>query len=239
MREQYERELRETLWAKNRKLMRQICRASTAGATRASPASAATTPQLDWRVGGAGHRAVAARDAAPRGVARPRSPCAATSWPSARCRCPPREALLIRTLLNHPWLLEAHCEEVAELTLDLARRSPACATPCLSSWPQDIALDRGELRTQLTDLGLDKVVAMAERAITHRSDKFAEPEADAPTWRPAGGMRVALHEAQVGLKRALDAAERAWRAEPSEDDLARIVRAAAAGWPAATAWRSR
>ena len=30
---------------------------------------------------------------------------------------PPREVLLIRTLLNHPWLLEARCEEIAELTL--------------------------------------------------------------------------------------------------------------------------
>ena len=30
---------------------------------------------------------------------------------------PAREALLIRTLLNHPWLLEAHCENVAELAL--------------------------------------------------------------------------------------------------------------------------
>ena len=46
---------------------------------------------------------------------------------------PAREALLMRTLLNHPWLLEARCEEVAELDLDLARRSPACAMPCSSS----------------------------------------------------------------------------------------------------------
>src|SRR6185503_8770467 len=30
---------------------------------------------------------------------------------------PAREALLMCTLLRHPWLLEARCEEVAELTL--------------------------------------------------------------------------------------------------------------------------
>jgi DNA primase len=38
-------------------------------------------------------------------------------------------------------------------------------------------------------------------------------------WRHA----VALHEAQVGLRRQLEAAEQAYRAEPSEDSLARIL----------------
>jgi DNA primase len=63
---------------------------------------------------------------------------------------------------------------------------------------------------------------MAERAITHRSHKFAEPEAEAPDveigWRHA----VALHEAQVGLKRALAAAEQEWQAEPTEETWGRI-----------------
>ena len=53
----------------------------------ALPASGATTPQLDWRVGGARARSArgwAACRAPPR---RRRSRCGATSWPSARCRC--------------------------------------------------------------------------------------------------------------------------------------------------------
>ena len=33
---------------------------------------------------------------------------------------PPREALLMLALVNHPWLLEQQCEEVAELTLTSA-----------------------------------------------------------------------------------------------------------------------
>src|SRR4029077_2281433 len=129
---------------------------------------------------------------------------------------PAREALLIRTLLNHPWLLEARCEEIAELTLTappLARLRDAL----LALLAQNITLERGEMRTQLNGLGLDKVVAMTERAITHRSDRFAEPEADAadvePGWRPA----VARYEAQVGLNRALAAAEREWQAAPTQE----------------------
>ena len=86
-----------------------------------------------------------------------------------------------------------------------------------------VALDRGEVRSQLTKLGLDKVVAMAERAITHKSDRFAEPDADAAGVESGWRHAVALHQSQVGLKRALDAAERDWRAEPSEDAWRRIA----------------
>jgi DNA primase len=64
---------------------------------------------------------------------------------------------------------------------------------------------------------------MAERAITHKSDKFAEPDADARDVEAGWRHAVALHEAQVGLRRALEAAEQAYRAEPSEDALARIL----------------
>jgi DNA primase len=79
------------------------------------------------------------------------------------------------------------------------------------------------LRSHLTSLGVDKVIAMAERAITHKSDKFAEPDADAREVEAGWRHAVALHEAQVGLRRALEAAEQAYRAEPSEDALARIL----------------
>ena len=127
---------------------------------------------------------------------------------------PARETLILSTLLNHPWLLEARCEEVAELALTsppLIRLRDAL----LGLLAQGIALDRGEVRSQLTKLGLDKVVAMAERAITHKSDRFAEPDADAARVEAGWEHAVALHEFQVGLKRALKAAERDWRAEPS------------------------
>jgi hypothetical protein len=71
-------------------------------------------------------------------------------------------------------------------------------------------------------LGLDKIVAMAERASTHKGDRFAEPEADPVEveagWRDA----AAIHETQA-LKEALRAAEQALEADPSEEALERIT----------------
>ena len=95
--------------------------------------------------------------------------------------------MLIATLLNHPWLLEARCEEVAELALTsppLARLRDAL----LELLARNVALDRAQMRTQLTNLGLDKVVAMAERAITHRSDRFAWRMRTPRTSKAAGDM---------------------------------------------------
>ena len=65
---------------------------------------------------------------------------------------PPREVLLIRTLLNHPWLLEARCEEIAELTLT----SPPLARlrdGLLDLLARNATLEREEMRAQLSSRG--------------------------------------------------------------------------------------
>jgi DNA primase len=220
VRDQYERELRETLFAKNRKLVREIAGSNGRRDARYAGKRRDNTA-LDWRVGARATER-SRLGAQPRAGALVTAPMRSNELAGRSMPLPAREALLIQTLLNHPWLLEAHCEEVAELTLTsppLARLRDAL----LELLAQNIALDRGELRTQLTTLGLEKVVAMAERAITHRSDKFAEPEAEAPDVEVGWRHAVALHEAQVGLKRALAAAEREWQAEPTEEAWSRIA----------------
>jgi len=135
---------------------------------------------------------------------------------------PAREALLIRTLLNHPWLLEAHCEDVAKLALSappLARLRDAL----LELLARNISLEREEVRTQLSNSGLVKMVALADRAATHKSDKFAEPEAEVSMVEEGWRHAFALHQAQVGLKQALALAEHDWLAEPTEAAWCRIV----------------
>jgi DNA primase len=135
---------------------------------------------------------------------------------------PPREALLVLTLLNHPWLLEQQCEEVAELALTsppLIRLRDALLELLSAGNP----LDSASVRSHLTASGLDSAVAIAERAITHKSDKFAVAEAAAGEVEAGWRHVLALHETQVGLRLALQAAELAWRAEPSEAAWARIV----------------
>jgi DNA primase len=135
---------------------------------------------------------------------------------------PPREVLLIRTLLNHPWLLEARCEEIAELTLT----SPPLARlrdGLLDLLARNASLEREQLRAQLSNLGLDKILAMVERASTHKSDRFAEPEAASAEVEAGWGDAVAIHETQVGLRQELQAAEQAWATDPSEETWQRIA----------------
>jgi DNA primase len=134
---------------------------------------------------------------------------------------PYREAVLLQTLINHPWLIDDDAEAVAALPFTnqgFARLRDAL----LSLHAEQNFLDRGRVETHLKSQGLAKILALVQRAITHKGDKFAEPEADRATVEAGWRHAAALHTAQVGVKRALMAAERAWHAEGSEEALARI-----------------
>jgi DNA primase len=220
VRRQYETELRQTLWAKTTKETKALTGVDGRRDQRFVGKRRDNT-QPDWRTA---ERARA--EGRPRRLPRGTNPATLAVRSNEVAQkslvVPAREALLMVTLLNHPWLLEAHCEQVAEITLTskpLARLREAL----LQVLNSHTDLERAELRSHLTSLGVDKVIAMAERAITHKSDKFAEPDADAREVEAGWRHAVALHEAQVGLRRALEAAEQAYRAEPSEDALARIL----------------
>ena len=214
VRSHYESELRETLWALNRTVVREIARGQ--GPRQGAGGSARRNNIApDWRI----------RERArlgPTAQAAPQRRQSASPELAARTeRAPAREALLIKTLLNHPWLLDEHAEEIAAMALasaPLARLRDAM----LGSQAVDNNLDSARLRTQLSVTGLGKVVDLVERSVTHRSDRFAEP--DAPRAEVEVGWRhaLALHERQVGLQKSLEAAVQAYHRDGSEDALARI-----------------
>jgi DNA primase len=134
---------------------------------------------------------------------------------------PNREALLLLALLNHPWLAEEQAETVAGLTFT----SPALSRlrdAILSAQALENSLDRISLRSHLSKIGAGKVLGLVERAITHKCDKFAEPEAERTEVEHGWRHALALHERSVGLRRSLEAAERAWHEDRSEDAYARI-----------------
>lgn len=134
---------------------------------------------------------------------------------------PYREALLLRTLLNHPWLVDHYAERISNLEFSL----PAFAKlrdAILSLKSNDISLDSSRLRTQLEAQSLQQVIDLVERAITHKSDRFAEADADSAEVEAGFCHALALHERQIGLKRALEAAEREFLEEGSEESLARL-----------------
>lgn len=132
-----------------------------------------------------------------------------------------REALLLLTLLNHPWLIEEEAEVLARLTLT-SEPLQRLRNALLAALALDIPLDRAELRSQLDVLGVGRIVDLVERTITHRSDKFADPDADRAEvdagWRHA----LAMHERHVDLRQSLAAAEREWEQDGNETALARI-----------------
>ena len=220
VRDQYQRELRETLWVKNRRSMRDI--AGSGGQRSAQVAGKRrNNAQLDWRIGARATERTR-MGGLPRAAALTVAPMRSNELAVRTLPLPAREALLIRTLLNHPWLLEAQCEEVAALTLTsrpLAQLRDALLEIVADNGPLDIAA----LRDQLAKRGLDKVVATADRADTHKGDRFAEPGTPPDEVETGWRHAMALHEKQVGLRGALEAAERDYHAEQSEEALARIL----------------
>ncbi len=220
VRRHYESELKATLWEKNRRATRDLAGFNGRRDARFAGKRRNNT-EVDWRVAERARTEGRVRKL-PRSVNPASLAVRSNELAERTLPLPAREALLVVTLVNHPWLLEARCEEVAEVGLTsppLVRLRDAL----LGLLAQGITLDRDEVRTHLSTLGLDKVVAMAERAITHRSDKFAQADTDAASVESGWGHAVALHQAQVGLKRALDAAERDWQANPSEEAWGRIA----------------
>ncbi len=141
---------------------------------------------------------------------------------SAQADVPPyREAVLIRTLLNHPWLLDEHSETVAEIHFSSSSLS-RLRDAVVSAHVTESSLDRAGLRTQFKALSLDKVMDLVERAITHKGDKFSEPDAEPPEVEAGWRHTLAMHERQSGLRKSLAEAERAFHADGSEDAEARI-----------------
>jgi len=136
-----------------------------------------------------------------------------------RSASPPREALILVAMMNHPWLLEHHAEEFAELEFlnpeaDLLRKA------VLDEVAHATELTTEGLRAKLSDRGFAGMLARIEAAITHTSDwpanNGASPDDVAQWWTHV----VTLHRKQRTLNRELKDAERALGEEPTDANLA-------------------
>jgi DNA primase len=146
------------------------------------------------------------------------SPLAARS---SLANVPYREALLLAALLNHPWLLEEQAEEISGIDFT----SPALTrlrSTLLSIDANNNSLDRQSLRSHLLQLEVGKTIDLVERAITHKCDRFVNADADRAEVEAGWRHALALHERQLGLRRALEAAEQEWHETEGEDAFARI-----------------
>ncbi len=220
----YEQALRQVLWERTRREIRGPGEQFSGGGYKR------TKPPADWRTRERALMAGPGQGGRPRSGAGPgvggrpgfSLPVQASAELAERSLpMPAREALILATLINHPWLAVEEAETISGL---LFRAEPASRLRdgILSAVTEQNSLDREGLATQLTDLGLATVVALVQRAITHKGDKFAEPEADPATVEKGWRHAVALHTREEGLRRELDAALQAWEREGTEDSFETI-----------------
>jgi DNA primase len=136
-----------------------------------------------------------------------------------RTALPPREALILVTVVNHPWLLEHHAEEFSELEFlnpdtDHLRRA------VMDAATGSDAADPEALRAAIAARGLTGVLDRVEAAITHTSDWPARAGASGEDVAQWWTHVVTLHRKQRTLNRELKDAERALGEEPTDANLA-------------------
>ncbi|HWM47062.1 MAG TPA: DNA primase [Xanthobacteraceae bacterium] len=137
-----------------------------------------------------------------------------------RSAIPPREALILVAVVNHPWLLENHAEELAELDFihpeaDRLRRAVLDALA-----HHDAGETADSLRHALEKRNLGGMLMRVETALTHFADWPARAGAAVDDVRQWWTHVVTLHRRSRTLHRELKDAERALGDEPSEENLA-------------------
>jgi DNA primase len=135
---------------------------------------------------------------------------------------PPREILLLRILLNHPWMLEEHSETIADIAFS-AKPLERLRDALLVLQSRNIPLDSTGVRTQLTGSGFTKILTLIDQHSTHKSDRFAEPHAARDLVEEGWRDVVRLQMREVGMQQPLREAERAWFELQSEEASDRIV----------------
>src|ERR1700761_6013825 len=136
-----------------------------------------------------------------------------------------REALILQTLINHPWLLHDHLEEIAALELahpeaHKLRAGIIAAFGHDHHHGEDVTEQSAKLRADLESGGLSQILQRVERAITTQAVWAVQPGAAQEdvlsTWR----QLVSLHRQWHSLLRELKDAELALGDEASEANLA-------------------
>jgi DNA primase len=132
-----------------------------------------------------------------------------------RSAIPRREALILQAVINHPWLLHDHLEELSAIEFrhaDAARLKGAL----IDIFAHDGAPDGDGMAAELARRGLGELSARIAKAITTGSvwgaGRHAGPEDVLMTWR----QLIALHRQWHSLIKELKDAEQALGADTTE-----------------------
>ncbi len=135
-----------------------------------------------------------------------------------------REALILLVLVNHPWLLHDHLEEVAALEFAHPEAIKLRAG-IMAAFAQDHhhspepSEQTEKMRADLEARGLTQVLQRVERAITTGAVWAVKPDAAREDVLATWHQLVALHRQYHSLLRELKDAELALGEEPSEANL--------------------
>jgi DNA primase len=149
-----------------------------------------------------------------------------------RAAIPRREAVILQAVLNHPWLVHDHMEELAETEFRHAdaRKLKAALIDVLAHHSGEVSFDsapenglgRAELVAALDRRGFAELIARIERSITTPSVWGARPDAAIDdvlhTWK----QLMSLHRQEHSLTRELKDAELALGADTSEANYERL-----------------
>ena len=156
----------------------------------------------------------------PASVLKPRSNrLAQSSIVRGRAAVPAREALILLAVLNHPWLLADHAEELAHLDFGHGDAS-TLRQALLDAAAAGAAGSAAELAAHLETVGAQALSQRMERSLSHGGDWEARPDAareDVIAW---WRQIVSLHRKKRTLSKELQEAERALGAEPTEANFA-------------------
>ena len=136
-----------------------------------------------------------------------------------------REALILQSLINHPWLLHDHLEEVAMLELahpeaTKLRAGIIAAFANDHHHSPDVEEQAEKMRADLEARGLSEVLQRVERAITTSAVWGAKPGAAREDVLATWQQLVVLHQKTHALLREKKDAELALGEEPTEANLA-------------------
>jgi DNA primase len=136
-----------------------------------------------------------------------------------------REALILQSLINHPWLLHEHLEEVAALELahpeaHKLRAGIIAAFAHDHHHSPDPSEQAEKMRADLETAGLSQILQRVDRAITTAAVWAARPGAAREDVLSTWHQLVSLHRQWHSLLRELKDAELALGEESSEANLA-------------------
>jgi len=135
-----------------------------------------------------------------------------------------REALMLKSLLNHPWLLHDHVEEIAALDLShpdaqKLREAIIAAFSADHHHSGDDEAQSERLRADLSRAGFSELVQRLERSITTQAVWGAQSGAAADDVLATWKQLIALHHQWNSLLRELKDAERALAEDANEHNF--------------------